>query len=43
VTGECGTSNLHSAWDTCLVTKAVGVRDSSRRSRPRCCRSRARW
>jgi hypothetical protein len=25
VTGECGTSNLHSAWDTCLVTKAVGV------------------
>jgi hypothetical protein len=24
VTGECGTSNLHSAWDTCLVTKAVG-------------------
>ncbi len=25
VTGECGTSNLHSAWDTCLVTKAVGA------------------
>jgi hypothetical protein len=24
VTGECGTSNLHSAWDTCLVLKAVG-------------------
>jgi hypothetical protein len=24
VTGECGTSNLHSAWDNCLVTKAVG-------------------
>jgi S1/P1 Nuclease len=23
VTGECG-SNLHSAWDTCLVLKAVG-------------------
>jgi hypothetical protein len=23
VTGECG-SNLHSAWDTCLVVKAVG-------------------
>jgi hypothetical protein len=22
--GECGTSNLHSAWDTCLVLKAVG-------------------
>ena len=25
VTGECGTSNLDSAWDTCLVTKAVGA------------------
>jgi hypothetical protein len=25
VTGECGASNLHSAWDTCLVTKAVGA------------------
>jgi hypothetical protein len=25
VTGECGTSNLHSAWDTCLVIKAVGA------------------
>jgi hypothetical protein len=25
VTGECGTSNLHSAWDSCLVTKAVGA------------------
>jgi S1/P1 Nuclease len=24
VTGECGTSNLHSAWDTCLAVKAVG-------------------
>ena len=24
VTGECGTSNLHSAWDACLVLKAVG-------------------
>ncbi len=24
VTGECG-PNLHSAWDTCLVTKAVGA------------------
>jgi hypothetical protein len=24
VTGECGDSNLHSAWDTCLVLKAVG-------------------
>jgi hypothetical protein len=24
VTGECSTSNLHSAWDTCLVTKSVG-------------------
>ena len=24
VTGECGNSNLHSAWDTCLVLKAVG-------------------
>jgi hypothetical protein len=24
VMGECSTSNLHSAWDTCLVTKAVG-------------------
>jgi len=24
VTGECGASNLHSAWDTCLVLKAVG-------------------
>jgi S1/P1 Nuclease len=24
VMGECGTSNLHSAWDTCLVLKAVG-------------------
>jgi S1/P1 Nuclease len=24
VTGECGGSNLHSAWDTCLVLKAVG-------------------
>jgi hypothetical protein len=24
VLGECGTSNLHSAWDACLVTKAVG-------------------
>jgi hypothetical protein len=23
VTGECG-SNLHSAWDTCLVLKAAG-------------------
>jgi hypothetical protein len=23
VTAECG-SNLHSAWDTCLVLKAVG-------------------
>jgi hypothetical protein len=23
VLGECGTSNLHSAWDACLVTKAV--------------------
>ena len=22
--GECGTSNLHSAWDTCLVLRAVG-------------------
>jgi|SRR5580704_10410398 hypothetical protein len=22
--GECGTSNLHSAWDTCLVLKAAG-------------------
>ena len=25
VTGECGTSNPHSAWDTCLVTKAVSA------------------
>jgi hypothetical protein len=25
VTGEGGTSNPHSAWDTCLVTKAVGA------------------
>jgi hypothetical protein len=25
VTGECGTSNLHSVCDTCLVTKAVGA------------------
>ena len=25
VSGECGTSNLHSAWDACLVTKAVGA------------------
>jgi hypothetical protein len=25
VAGECGASNLHSAWDTCLVVKAVGV------------------
>ncbi len=25
MTEECGTSNLHSAWDTCLVTKAVSV------------------
>ena len=25
VTGECGTSNLHSTWDTCLVAKAVGA------------------
>jgi S1/P1 Nuclease len=24
VTGECGASNLHSAWDSCLVLKAVG-------------------
>jgi hypothetical protein len=24
VMGECGTSNLHSGWDTCLVLKAVG-------------------
>ena len=24
VAGECGASNLHSAWDTCLVLKAVG-------------------
>jgi hypothetical protein len=24
VMGECGTSNLHSTWDTCLVIKAVG-------------------
>jgi hypothetical protein len=24
VIGECGTSNLHSTWDTCLVLKAVG-------------------
>jgi hypothetical protein len=24
VTGICGTANLHSAWDTCLVLKAVG-------------------
>ena len=24
VTGECG-PNLHSAWDTCLVLRAVGV------------------
>ena len=24
VTGECGASNLHAAWDTCLVVKAVG-------------------
>ena len=21
---ECGASNLHSAWDTCLVLRAVG-------------------
>jgi hypothetical protein len=24
VAGECGASNLHSAWDTCLVLKAAG-------------------
>jgi hypothetical protein len=24
VTGECGVSNLHSTWDSCLVLKAVG-------------------
>jgi hypothetical protein len=24
VTGICGTTNLHSAWDTCLVLRAVG-------------------
>jgi hypothetical protein len=24
VTGICGTANLHSAWDTCLVLRAVG-------------------
>ena len=24
VTGMCGTANLHSAWDTCLVLRAVG-------------------
>ena len=24
VMGKCGTSNLHSAWDTCLVLKAAG-------------------
>jgi hypothetical protein len=36
VTGICGTANLHSAWDTCLVLKAVGENagESWTRSKP---------